>query len=539
MPDSILHADEMRKGFTEMEKKRPNVLMIVTDQQRANTIAAVGDPMIKTPNLDRLARRGVAFRRAYTVCPVCAPTRGSISTGVPPHEVGSADNCGHASVNVPDFASLLHDAGYETRGYGKQYDCFAEGGREGQWRGFDEWLDWQDYNKWWGKQGFDYLPGARLGGSEYYYVPSMQPYPEKYSRSAWLTQHCVDFLEERKEKEDDKPFLLCAHYGEPHPAWNVPYPWSHLYRSEQMPHPEKPANYKKYQVRANRFQNRYKFMEELVDTDSIFLRTIRAAYYGTVSYVDWLVGKILDALGDEIDNTLIIFTTDHGEMLGDYGCVGKRCMLEGAVRVPLLASLPGFLPEGEECRGAASLVDIMPTICEATGVDGPELSEGISLREVATKKPGERVVFSQFSRDWNGQYFAADGERTYIYSAADRREWTYAVGDELKQGPILEMDERGKALKKALIERHRDEPFSKAVEGDDWKEYEAPQNMIETDPDYGYLYAEPKDKIQADVDALGPEYARQVTNIGHGHPMAEHMRPLTREEQEEWKQRNQ
>ncbi|MFP4579451.1 MAG: sulfatase [Candidatus Sumerlaeia bacterium] len=518
-----------------MSKKQPNILMIVTDQQRANTIAAVGDPMIKTPNLDRLVKRGVAFRRAYTVCPVCAPTRGSISTGVPPHEVGSADNCGHAEVNVPDFASMLKAAGYETRGYGKSYDCFAPGKGEAQWRGFDEWLAWKHYNSWWEKLGFDYLPCARQGGSEYYYIPSMQPYPEKYSRSAWLTQHCVDYLNQRQE--GDKPFLLCAHFGEPHPGWNVPYPWSHLYRGNEMPHPIRPANYREYQCRANRFQNRYKWMEDTVKGDDTFLRIIRAAYYGTVSYVDWKVGQILEALGDEIDNTLIIFTTDHGEMLGDYGCVGKRCMMEGAVRVPLLASLPGFLPEGKECRAAASLVDIMPTICEAAGLETPPLSEGISLTKVAEMEAGERIVFSQFSRDWNGQYFAADGNRTYWYSAADKREWTFAVDDELKQGPILPMDERAKELKQALIDRHRDEPFSHAVEGDDWKEHDIPDNPLETDPDYGYLFAEPKAKIQADVDALGPEYARKVIDIGHGHPMAEHMVPLTREEQEEWKER--
>jgi arylsulfatase A-like enzyme len=143
----------------------------------------------------------------------------------------------------------------------------------------------------------------------------------------------------------------------------------------------------------------------------MLLRRIRAAYYATISYIDHHVGRILEALGDEIDNTLVIFTTDHGEMLGDYGCVGKRCMLEAAVRVSLLARLPGFMPRGRECRGASSTMDLMPTVLEAAGLDCPDLAEGRSLREVAKLEPGERIVFSQFSRSCRDRSGRRDAPR--------------------------------------------------------------------------------------------------------------------------------
>jgi hypothetical protein len=167
-------------------------------------------------------------------------------------------------------------------------------------------------------------------------------------------------------------------------------------------------------------------------------------------------------------------------------------------------------------------------------VDCPELPEGRSLTEVAELEPGERVVFSQFSRSWNGQYFAADGEHTYWHSAADKREWHFQVDDEVAQGPILPVEGRAAELRNALLERHDPaaDPYSDAVEDGDWKDHEVPANPQHSDPDYGYLFAGPSQKIQEDVDALGPDYARQVTGLGKGHPMGEHMVVPTEEEWE-------
>ncbi len=517
-----------------MVRRAPNILIIVTDQQRADTIAALGDPLIRTPHLDRLVHEGTAFRRAYTPCPVCAPARGSLSTGVPPHQAGCSDNCGNAPVDLPDFATLLHDAGYQTWGYGKQYSRFGPKGQAGNSGGFDEFLDWNDYNAWWAGQGFDYLDGPRGHSNEYYYIPKPMGYPERFSRSHWIADHCVKAMERR---DPNRPFLLCAHFGEPHPPWNLPYPWNYLYRPVEMPPPIRPANYRDYRCRANLFQNRYKWMEQAVEGDDTLLRIIRAAYYGTVSYLDSQVGRILEAVGTAMDETLVIFTTDHGEMLGDYGCVGKRCMLEAAVRVPLIARLPGFLPGGRQCRAAATLLDVMPTICEAAGVQTPPLDEARSLREVAEMQPGERIVFSQFSRCWNGQYFAADGLGSYAYSAADRREWHFRLSDALAQGPIRPVDDHGRRLRAAVIERHRHDAYSQAVEGNDWREHDVPANPIHSDPDYGYLFAEPAERIQTDVNALGPGYARRCTDLGGGHLMAEHMVPMTHEERQRWQEK--
>jgi choline-sulfatase len=515
-----------------MSTSRPNILVIITDQQREDTIAALGNPTIKTPVLDRLVREGTSFRRTYTPCPVCGPTRCSISTGLPPHEAGCSDNCGHAPVDVPDFATMLRDAGYQTFGYGKGYGRFKmDRTNDDTYRGFQEWLDWDDYKQWFDEQGFEHLSGSRGRSNEYYYIPREMGCPEQYSRNHWVADHCVRAIENR---DQSKPLLLCMHLGEPHPPWSVPYPWNYLYRPNELPHPLRPANYKDYQWRGNRFQNRYKWMEDAVEGDDTLLRIIKAAYYGTVSYTDQQIGRVIDALGDALDNTLVLFTTDHGEMLGDYGCVGKRCMLEAANRVPMIARLPGTFDAGKQVHGATTTIDIMPTILQAAGLDAPELSEARPLQEMTDLQPGERIVFSQFSRGWNGLYFAGDGERVYVHSTPDRRDWNFQVRDALDQGPILPHDQRGEQLKQALLQRHKDDWYSQAVEDGDWKEHTPEPEWIMTDPDYGFLFAEPAEDIQADIDALGEGYARKCTRVGRGHPMAEHMVPLTREEREEW-----
>jgi arylsulfatase A-like enzyme len=505
--------------------KRPNIVMIVTDQQRADTIHGLGNDLIKTPALDRLVREGTAFRRAYTPCPVCAPARGALATGVAPHVAHQADNIRGGRADLPDMYSMLKEAGYQTFGVGK-YGINMDRGAAG-YESFDRFIESTEYFEWIDKQGLPNL-GRSVGyTNEYYYLPTPMPYPERYSKPHWTADNAVAFIQNRRA---DAPFLLCAHFGRPHPPFVLPYPWTFLYRGSEMPYPERPANYREYQWRMNRVQNRFKWMDGAAGGDDRLIRTIRAAYYATVSYTDFQIGRILEALGGEIDNTLVMFTTDHGEMLGDYGCFGKRCMLEAAVRVPLIARLPGMFEAGRECRAPATLLDFMPTVCEAAELECPDLDEAMPLSRVAEMEPGSRTVFSQFSRRWNAEYFASDGERSYVYSTADEREWNYALSDELVQGPILDRDDAGERLRTALIDRHRGDDFSLAVDGDDWRRHDIPADPIDSDPDHGMLFAEPSEKIQADVNALGSGYARRVTGIEKGNSLAENLVPLTEEE---------
>jgi arylsulfatase A-like enzyme len=505
--------------------KKPNILEIITDQQRVDTIAAHGNPFIRTPAIDSIAARGTSFRRAYTPAPVCGPARTALACGMAPHETWQSDNLRNFRPNKPDYGKLLRDAGYQTVLVGSTYGNHAD-----DLAGYEEVHDQRDeYPAWFRNQGIDHviLPTGR--NSEYYYVPQFVPYPEKYTKTHWIADHGVDFLSRR---DTGRPFYLGLHFSKPHPPFTVPYPWHYLYRSPEVPAPIRPSNFRDYQSRANRYQAQYKWMADACTRgDDMFLKTVRAAYYSLVSYVDSQIGRVLDALGPERENTLIVFTADHGEMLGDYGCVGKRSMLEGSARVPLIAALPGFLPEGEDCRVPASLIDIFATYCAVAGIEVPsESRESTSLASVANMQPGDRLVFTQHSRKWNGQYYATDGEHSYFYSAADRKEWHFQIDDSLDQGPILPMDDRAGELKSALIQRHKDDKFSLAVEDGDWKVYDTPAMSTEARPDHGLLWAEPADRVQAAVDSLGPGYARTIANLTPENLIAENLVPPTEEE---------
>jgi choline-sulfatase len=309
-----------------------------------------------------------------------------------------------------------------------------------------------------------------------------------------------------------------CHFPGPHPPIVNPLPWALLYRANEMEAPHRPKNYRDYQSRTNRYQNRYKCKDTAQEDDTGY-RILKAAYYGDISFIDHNIGRIFEALGDERENTLIIFAADHGEMLGDYGCVGKRCMLEGAARIPLIVAWPGYLPAGNVCRTAVSFMDLFYTVLDAVNVTGEQRSdEGRSLLQTANDSDEDRIVFSQFSSGWCGQYGATDGRWKYAYSAPDDREWLFELDDDLAEGPNRADDPAASThlarLKGALMQRHAPalDPYSNAVEDGDWKKHEPPPEDYLDDPTYGFLWQERvPEQLQAAVNALGPGYAGKVT----------------------------
>ncbi len=516
-----------------MAKSRPNILIIVTDQQRADTIGALGNPVIRTPHLDGLARAGTAFTRAYTPAPICSPTRVSMVTGLPPHVHRFTDHDWwhweppggppSPAPHNPPFMKLAHDAGYQTFAAGKLHHSgrgwLTEGVEEYAGRepalsdttavlgGYDDFLKARGYPEW--------LGPSRGLGSEYYMVPQATDAPPEHSRPHWTADQCIDFL---RRRDPSRPFLLQCHFEGPHPPIVNPMPWALLYRAHEMDAPHRPPDYSDYQSRTNRYQNRYKCRDTAQEDDTGY-RILKAAYYGNISLIDYNLGRLLDALGDERDHTLILFTTDHGELLGDYGCVGKRCMLEASVRIPMLVAWPGHVPGGAVSAAPVSLMDMYRTVLDAAGIEGHRRSEeGRSLLESACRPDEERVVFSQFSKGWCGQYAATDGRWKYAYSAPDDREWLFELRDALVEGPNRIEDPAAAGhlhrLKGALLRRHAPavDPYSDAVEGDDWKRHTPPPADYLDAPTFGYLWQErAPEALQAAVDALGPGYARKVT----------------------------
>ena len=324
---------------------RPNILLLYTDQQRFDTIAALGNPIIKTPALDRLVHEGTAFTSCYTSTPVCIAARFAALSGLPPHRSGVVANMPMPQ-ETTSMMEILATNGYQTYGVGKMHfypDPNCLWGFEGRDTSGDG-ASPDDYRTFLVDHGYGNTAGARGTGQEYYYIPQISPLPAAMHESHWVADRSIDFINRR---DPQRPFFLWTSFVKPHPPFENPAPWHLLYRGPEMPHPFRPESYEKALCYWNRIQNRYKFRDD--GFDDHLLRTMRAAYYASISFIDWNVERILAALGSERDNTLIVFTSDHGEMLGDFGSFGKRCMLEASVHVPMIVRWPEKFVAGKKC----------------------------------------------------------------------------------------------------------------------------------------------------------------------------------------------
>ncbi len=490
----------------------PNILLILTDQQRFDTIAALGNPLIKTPALDRLVREGCAFTRCYTPSPVCVSARCALVTGLPPHVTGCVDNMPMPQ-DKPSLMEALSSLSYQTHGVGKMHftpDRRRPWGFES--RDFsEEGIEDDDFHVFLRENGYGHVEDAHGVRSEMYYIPQPSQLPARLHHTAWTADRCLEFLQRR---DRERPFFLWASFIKPHPPFETPTPWNKLYRAAEMPPPFRPEGYENLLGFWNRAQNRYKYRD--AGHDDWLLRTMRAAYYACISFLDYHVGRILDGLGDDIDDTLILFTSDHGELLGDYGSVGKRCMLDAACRVPLVARWPGRFTAGQLCDAPASLLDLWPTFLAAAGAPEPAVNpERENLVQVAAGgADGDRTVYSQFQAGPLGLYMVASREAKYIYSAPDRKEWLFHLAADPQettnraenpmQAPVL------REMRARLIARFRSDGYIEPLDGDTWRRFARPR--FPQTPDGGVLFQDPRNTAER-IASLGP-YARPVVVRG-------------------------
>lgn len=488
---------------------RANVLIILTDQQRYDTIAALGRPLPRTPALDRLCAQGAAFTRAYTPSPVCVPARHAIASGLPPHASGVFDNDA-SPPPAPSFMQRLTRAGYRTHGVGKMHfvpDAYDPWGFEtrdtSEEGGHDPGRD--DYRRFVSEHGYAHVTDPHGLRGEFYYLPQPSQLPEPLHHSRWVADRSIDFLASR---DRDRPFLLCSHFVGPHPPFASPLPWSRLYRAHEPDPPHRPAGYGDLLTYWNHAQNRFKWRDGGIDRH--VEGAIRAAYYASISFIDRQIGRILEALGEAARDTLVVFASDHGELLGDYGSYGKRCMLDAAARVPLIVRWPGRVAAAARCGQPASLLDLHATVAAAAGLDDPAPHpEGVDLVALANGRVDRDTVFSRFQHGGFGLHMAATAEAKYVYSEPDGREWFFDHAGGPSESAGSKEDPRAAELRGRLIARYRDaghfEPLDEAGAG--WRRW--PKRSVPDDPHDGLLLQDPP-SLQADIDALGP-YARRVT----------------------------
>lgn len=382
--------------------------------------------------------------------------------------------------NGKSIPALLERGKYKTAAIGKCHftpDKFAP-------RGFQKRLvqeeccsdpNTDDYCKWLQDNGFDFDEPHGTRG-EMYYIPQVSLHSETDHPSTWIGDRSVEFI--KKQAGTKQPWMLFSSFIHPHPPFAPPKPWHKLYRSPDMPLPSVPDD--DLITWINRHQNRYKYRDYGIDNN--LLRNIKAYYYATISFVDYQIGRMLETLehNGELDNTLIIFTSDHGEYLGDYNCFGKRSMHDASSKVPLIIRYPERFAANKICECPVSLVDILPTITAAAGINVSDVElDGIDLAAVADGTSKRKAVFSQFSNGETAIYMIVTREWKYFYSAGDEREFLFDrvndLQETLNKSEIKSLRQIKSGLKKQLLEylkkNNIKDAYIENASGLDWRQY--------------------------------------------------------------------
>ena len=368
--------------------ERKNVLFIVTDDQRFDTIHALGNPQISTPNLDRLAARGTAFTQAHIpsgICgAVCMPSRAMMHTGRTPfHLQGQGENIPPEQITLGE---TLKNAGYETIGLGKWHN-----GCPGYARSFTQGAKVFFGGMWdhWNVPTCRYDPSGAYDNVVNFVV-------DFFHSNQTIQQHCDEFnpgkhssemltdaaIEMLKKNAGRGPFFEYVAYLAPHDPRTMPEEFRTMYRPEDIP---LPPNFRET------IETNYPLMRHRDEQLAAYPRNpdeIRrniAEYYGMISHLDHEIGRLLDALHEsgEEDRTIIVFTGDNGLALGQHGWMGKEDCYEHSIRVPLIFAGPG-IPENRRLNAYVYLLDIYPTLCDLLGVNIPESVDGKSFARLLT-----------------------------------------------------------------------------------------------------------------------------------------------------------
>lgn len=362
--------------MTDSQPARPNILWICTDQQRWDTIHALGNEHIRTPNIDRLVTEGVAFTHAYCQSPICTPSRASFLTGMYPSSIHACGNGNeHWAEAAPLVTKLLKDAGYDCGLAGKLHLAGAAGRVEPRpqddgYRVFHWSHDPQDrypaehaYADWLRQQGYDL---AELN-------KDMTQLPPYLHQTTWATDRAIEFL----EAERVSPWLMSVNVFDPHAPFDPPQAYMAKMSSRPLPAPL----FQESDLAAQQKLAGIDFQEAADPRTPEMARTV-AAYYAMIELIDDNIGRLVDALErtGQRQQTLIIFMSDHGEMLGDHGLLLKGCRFyEGLVRVPLIFSWPGTIAQGVVSEALVELTDVAPTLLELAAEPIRKRMQGRSL----------------------------------------------------------------------------------------------------------------------------------------------------------------
>lgn len=430
--------------FLLAAEKRPNLLFIMCDQYRQDAMGAYGNTIIKTPNLDRLAKEGMRFNYFYVAGFPCSPSRAVFLTGLYPHTNGMITNDLILNPQLPTMGTVLKDAGYDNMWIGKWHLAASdrlildEKGKPIKKEkdspqnytnpskvGFDNYVaGGQDYKEYLEKSGFgEIIKGKRIGGDSTIMQDGHSLIPEEHFITTYYANNAVEFLKEKAKTQ--QPFCLCVSINGPHRPVDPPEPWDKMYPLDQIKLPanfyddmkNKPRIQKDFAWRMlgkkldenerKRVKNRIAYENEMWDlfdrpewTEKEFKEWI-SHYYGFISSIDKQIGRILDTL-DSLglkNNTVVVFTSDHGDLTGSHGMIDKNmAMHEELMKVPFIIRYPPAIKPGSASNALISNVDFLPTILDLMRLHRPDGLQGKSFLGILGSKTDKHrdAVFTTF-----------------------------------------------------------------------------------------------------------------------------------------------
>ncbi len=441
-------------GFSAaVAAERPNVLLMVSDDLAA-TLGSFGHPLAKTPQLDALARRGVRFDRAYCQFPHCNPSRASMLSGLRPNTTRVTVNADNLYQNVPGVVTLptlFRQHGYATARCGKIFHLGVPAGNESMddpraWDFGTPFKDERPYPP--GRESAVQVKTGNKQGLPWQEIPCA----DDDLVDGNFAQQAIAWLERR---EAAKPFFLAVGFHRPHLPFVAPAKYFDLYPFASITLPVEPADDEADIPLPAR--NGAVGQYTMTATPEQRRAAIRA-YLATVSYMDAQAGRVLDALQrlGVADNTIIVFTGDHGWHLGEHGLWHKRSLFEESARVPFIIHAPGARANGRASGSLVELLDVYPTLCDLAGVPAPAVLQGRSLRPILAdaKAKVHAAAFTQARRgpdaqNWGRSVRTArwrctewdegrNGVELYDHDA-DPREYTNLAGDPRHAGVLKEL----------------------------------------------------------------------------------------------------
>lgn len=454
----------------------PNIILVCSDQHRASSIGAYGNPVCRTPSLDRLAGQGVLLERCFAQNPVCSPSRASIMTGTFNRRNGVVRNGIPLRRDLPTIADLLGARGYSTAAVGKMHlTPHGEGPHEAPYYGFDHleqvednkvgrYLDWalkefpeyegyiigtcfnlptaEDY--WRGKRDLrkeylrlrqEHVIAHEIGPRANWGFGHWSPLPEEAHHTRWITDRAISIVDEH---DAHQPLLLWVGYVDPHNPFDPPGRFRDMYSPDQVD----PRHWREGEREGwpPHTRNVFEYSKDWTEGD---FRTLRALYYGSVSFVDEQIGRLVSTLERKLDmaNTIVVYTADHGELLGDHGLHGKQAYhYDGCIRVPMICRWDGHWQAGARHRDIVELTGLTPSLLDAAGVRTDAVLDGRTFAPLLAGDPLPNPRGHAYCESYNGAPEDPSPELMTWARTIRSDRWRATFYPEADYGELFDMD---------------------------------------------------------------------------------------------------